>query len=138
MDFDLRTFSPVLLSGIPGSGKSSFGRWLQAAKGFIYLDIENGALESAGLTPLWNSMFSPQRSVTGFVSALGRMANPVVLDWGFPPLHLPIVESLTQAGVEVWWFDGDRGAARDSFLRRGTVSVECLNIQMDAIAREWQ
>jgi hypothetical protein len=28
-------------------------------------------------------------------------------------------------------------AARDSFIHRGTVSIECLDVQMGGIARDW-
>jgi hypothetical protein len=77
-------------------------------KGFLYVDIENGGLEPAGLSSHWNAMFAPHGSANSFVAVLKQMPRPVVLDWGFPPRCLPIVESLKHAGVEVWWFDGDR------------------------------
>ena len=127
----------VLLTGIPASGKSTYGRWLQTAKGFLYLDVEHGELESVGLTAEWNSIFAPNGSVDSFVAALSRIKRPVVLDRGFPPHCLPVVESLKHAGIEVWWFDGNRPAARKSFISRGTVSVECLNVQMHGIQRNW-
>src|ERR1700685_129293 len=75
----------LLLTGIPATGKSTYGRWLETVKGFAYVDIENGGLEPAGLLPHWNAMFAPSGSASSFVGALDRMRHPVVLDWGFPP-----------------------------------------------------
>jgi hypothetical protein len=127
----------VLLTGIPASGKSTYGRWLESTKGFLYVDIENGGLEPAGLSSHWKAMFGPNGSTSSFVAALNQMGRPIILDWGFPPHCLPIVESLKYAGVEVWWFDGERNAARNSFVQRGTVSVQCLDVQMGGIERDW-
>jgi len=38
--------------------------------------------------------------------------------------------------VEIWWFDGERDAARQSFIDRGTVGVECMAVQMVDIQQE--
>lgn len=46
------------------------------------------------------------------------MGPLVVLDWGFHTNDLPIVEARNKEGLEVWWFDGDRTAARQCFIER--------------------
>ena len=61
----------------------------------------------------------------------------MVFDWGYPPEWLPLVEHLHAAGLDAWWFDGDREAARATFIARRTVSVQALDIQMAKIAK-WQ
>ena len=62
----------------------------------------------------------------------------IIIDWGFPPdVSLPTVVWMSRKGVRIWWFDGDRDAARTSFLNRGTVSEEALNIQMEKIDKFW-
>ena len=106
-------------------------------KDFLHLDVENGALDRFGVKSSWDSMFADTGTTRLFVDGLTRTGRFIVLDWGFPVGCLPIVESLKQAGVEIWWFDGDRDAARQSFIKRGTVPVECLDIQMRDINREW-
>lgn len=127
----------VLISGIPASGKSSYGRWLAREKGFMHLDVEQpGVLRQTGLEAQWNDMFAAA-SVELFVKALRLAGPPVVLDWGFPPRCLSIVEALKNAGVDIWWFDGDRRAARESFLSRGSVSVHALDVQMAATEKAW-
>jgi hypothetical protein len=59
----------------------------------------------------------------------------VVVTWGYPADWLPVVRELHEAGLEAWWFDGDSGAARASFLRRGLYDeVRFLN-KMAAITQ---
>jgi hypothetical protein len=124
----------MLLSGVPATGKSSLGRWLEAHHGFAHIDVENGGLNRFGLSPAWRQMYrSRPPDVTAFVEGLRKLGRPVALDWGFPVQRLPIVRALHEAGVTAWWFDGDRAAARLAFLQRGTVSVEALDRQMRGI-----
>jgi hypothetical protein len=40
--------------------------------------------------------------------------------------------------VPVWWFDGDRAAARKAFIHRSPESVETLNTQMMALDQYWR
>ena len=129
----------LLLSGIPASGKSTFGQWLAENKGFLFLDAEKlGVLERVGLRAVWNSMFVAGGSVLPFVKSLQQLGSPIALDWGFPPACLPVVKALKRASFEVWWFDGNRTAARQSFITRNTVPVSCLDVQMQSIEKSWQ
>jgi adenylate kinase family enzyme len=32
---------PILISGIPGTGKTSFGEWMAKTQGFLHLDMED-------------------------------------------------------------------------------------------------
>lgn len=124
----------VLLSGIPATGKSTFGRWLEENYGFAHIDLESSGLDRFGLSPTWQRICRlPPPDVTPFISALQALACPVALDWGFPPPWLPLVEALHHAGVTAWWFDGDRAAARTAFIHRGTVPVSALEQQMRGI-----
>jgi len=128
----------IFLSGIPASDKSTYGKWLERAKGFMHLDVEkNGVLLQAGLKPQWDYIFKDGVSVAPFVDAIRQLRRPVVIDWGFPPKCLPSVHAFHQYGVETWWFDGDREAARQSFIQRGTVSVANLAVQMRSIVEMW-
>lgn len=127
----------ILLSGIPASGKSTYGEWLAREKGFIHLDVEHGVLQRAGLKELWDRIFTEGISVAPFIEGVRQFAVPVAIDWGFPPQCLPTVRAFHQHGVATWWFDGDREAARRAFIRRGTVSVADLDVQMRLIAERW-
>src|SRR3954468_583583 len=94
-----------LISGIPASGKSTFCRWLEEKKGFLHLDVEKpGGLERYGMATAWATLFDARASATPFIEALEKFHRPVVIDWGFPPEHLPAVKKLFDGGVMLWWF----------------------------------
>ncbi len=127
-----------LICGIPGTGKSIFAHWLEENKGFLCLAVEEEEpLHRAGLAKLWEEIFT-RRSVQPFLDALRKLDRPVVIEWGFPPSCLDVVRALRDAGTMVWWFDGDRQAARRKFIERSTVWVGCLDIQMIEIESEWK
>ena len=71
------------------------------------------------------------------IATLRGLGCPVIFEMGYPPMCLPIVAALHRAGLTAWWFDGDRAAARCRFIRRNTVSLEALDIQMARIAEAW-
>ena len=124
----------ILVSGVPGTGKSTFGRWLELNRRFAHIDLENDGLDRFGLRPTWDLIARlPPVDVQPFLATMHGLERPVVLDWGFPPLWLPLVQTLHAAGVTAWWFDGARAAARAAFIKRGTVSVAALDRQMHEI-----
>jgi hypothetical protein len=136
--FQLVSHDLALISGVPASGKSTFGRWLEQRHGFAHLDLENRGLDRFGLGLAWQRILRlPPDDVEPFVSALRQLDRPAVLDWGFPPSWLPLVRALHDAGVTAWWFDGDRAAARDTFIQRGTVTIDALDQQMALIVQRW-
>jgi hypothetical protein len=112
--------------------------WLKQHHNFAHIDLENQGLDQFGLGDAWQGIVRlPPETVQPFVTRLREMKRPVVLDWGFPPQWLPLVRALHEAGVTAWWFDADRAAARNAFIRRGTVSVEALDQQLGLIDRHW-
>lgn len=129
---------PVLLCGIPASGKSTYGRWMQATHDALFVDLEEpGALELAGLRSAWDEVFAGGHAA--FVARLlTTFHRPVVLAWGFPPRHLRIVAALKEAGMSLWWLDGDRDAARESFVAAAQVPVSCFDTQMGQITQNWR
>lgn len=127
----------ILLCGIPASGKSSYCAWLEKSKGFITWDFEHETLDNVGSR--LKSNIGTGHDIGGLFRASITTDKTIVIDWGFPPdTHLEYVKILAQQGVDIWWFDGDRDQARISFLKRGTVSEEALDIQMKKIEMFWQ
>jgi hypothetical protein len=127
----------LLLSGIPGAGKSHFGRWLEETHGHLHLDVEkDGRLASNGLLDAWNNCFTTS-GVGQFVRALQHLGDHVVVNWGFPPRFLNVVQGFKAAGLVPWWFDADHDAAKRAFVARGDVSIQAFEIQMTAIREEW-
>ena len=127
----------LLISGVPASGKSYFGQWLERTASFLHFDVEkDGRLERRRLKPFWDLCFTNE-TVRPLVKALRAQASPVVLDWGFPPEWLSVVAMLKSEGVGIWWFNADHAAARRAFIKRGDVSLECFDRQIAKITRAW-
>jgi hypothetical protein len=120
---DLSHQAFIVLSGIPGTGKSTYSGWLQREHGFTHFDLDRqGGLPSA--------------------QVLER--RPLVIDWGFPANEpglsswLALIGTWKSDGAKLWWFDGDRDAALASFLKRKTVSKEAWDIQLHGIMTNWK
>lgn len=133
----------ILLAGIPATRKSSFGRWLESNRNVISLDLENHQTDSLKETlRLIMGTISSSIDIEVFIGHLETLGRSVVIDWGFPVSQLPLVDALKQAGFRLWWFNGDRAAARTAFIKRNQsatkpIPVECFDTQMDGIEREW-
>ena len=127
----------LLLSGIPAAGKSHFGRWLEEAHGYVHLDVEKeGCLARNHLLDAWNRCFALP-DVGPFVKALYRLGDRVVVNWGFPPRCLSVVQRFKAAGLVPWWFDADHDAARRAFVIRNDVPLQAFEIQMADIREQW-
>jgi hypothetical protein len=129
----------VLVSGIPASGKSTYAHWLEETKGFMHLDFDV-LLRGEGpehKLALVRALQPTVESLASFVEGLRRVRSLIVIDWGFPPNCLPMVSAFQHHGVALWWFDGDREAARRSFIRRGDVAITAFNWQMRSIEQRW-
>lgn len=129
-------FPIVLIAGIPGTGKSTFADWLAKNRGFRHLDIEvAGVLGQARLRASWDRVIS-ERGVGRFMSELQALRTPVVITWSFPVAYGWVIDGLKAQGTQVWWFDGDRGAALAAFLGKGG-NPTAFSVQVDGIDREW-
>jgi hypothetical protein len=121
----------LLLSGPPGTGKSSFGRWLEKEKGFLHVDFDHGGLQQHELETSFRLVESSKAQL--FIAELLRRKEPICLDWGFPPRCLWIVRRLVDGGVEPWWFDADPEIAKKHFLSRGDVHEAAFDEQIAKI-----
>jgi hypothetical protein len=127
----------IFLCGIPSSGKSTFGKWLQERKGFLHLDVQSPTNQDQRH---WSGRFfkihSPN-AATSFAEDLLRLDCPVVLDWGFPPHCLDLARAFKGAGLKTWWLDGDRAAARRPFVERGWMALKKLDFQLALLEQHW-
>lgn len=117
----------ILISGIPGTGKSEFSRWL--AREYNFLRCPSGEEPS-------ETFLSDTR--------LALQEDRIVIDWGFPAnepslsMSLDFIEEARDvSGLQPWWFDGDRAAALESFLRRATVPRSAWDKQLAGIESNW-
>lgn len=135
----------LLVCGIPATGKSTFSEWLESHQGFLHLDIDaeyDPARQSPSGSPqreLADQFFSIKSPMSArpFIKGLEGCKKRVVVDWGFPIGCLWLVKELQQREVDVWWFAGDKSAARTAFEKRGTVELKYFDHQMKMIEESW-
>ena len=132
--------SELLITGIPGSSKSTFCRWLRDNHGFAFVNMESEpssseSLDAANLRFAWEAGLACG-DLGEFVEGV-RSKAPIVLEWGFPVGSSKIVFALIHAGIEGWWFDGDRLTARERFVERNTVPVISFDLQYQNISGNW-
>jgi hypothetical protein len=129
-----RTNQVTLVCGVPASGKTFFGDWLQAKKRFLHIDMESfqGSFDHR----IWEETLRI-RDGSLFCEYLREQSANVVLTYGFRPTDFYTVRLLREAGVVTWWFNARRELARETFIRRGGVSVKAFDAQMDAIEAAW-
>ena len=116
----------LLISGIPASGKTSFGDWLRDSRGYLHVDLDLAdCLKITGLPPFWSEKERIADLDTSrlreFVRHLKTLGKPAVLTWGFNTDLIDFVRELTGFGVTAWWFEADRLAARTRYASRNTV-----------------
>ena len=92
----------LLIADIPGTGKSTFARWLGSEHGYLRCP----------------SAEEPGPTFFDEINGARKTHKDVVIDYGFPLGQLNQVRSLIASGVEPWWFDGDRDTAHEVFLAR--------------------
>ena len=111
----------LLITGIPGTGKTTIGNYLALAKGYKHLDNE-AALKRGDLKTIQDFLAHP--------------AEDKVVTWGFvPEVDDAGVKQFLDMGYQMIWFDGNREAARREFLKRADTPVEDLDNQMIRIEK---
>ena len=121
----------LLITGVPGTGKTTIGDHLAEEYGFIHLDVELLDSWSVELKDLFLS-----NSWAEFIKRLKSYGKDIVMTWGFMPgVHDNAVKDLQELGFKLIWFDGNREAARVAFLKRGTVDEPTLDIQMARVEK---
>jgi hypothetical protein len=119
---DLQERDLLLITGIPGTGKTTYGDKFAREFGFLHYDLEDPQTS--------NHIFAnPLR----FLDEILNEKRNVVVTWGFGPDDGPsisFVQHLRGAGFRWIWFDGDRPAALREFQKRATVPEIALYVQM--------
>jgi adenylate kinase family enzyme len=117
----------LLITGVPGTGKTTYGDKFAKEFGFLHYDLED------------------QQTLNRFVANpaqfIGELLNEkknVVVTWGFGPDDEPsvsLVLQLRSAGFRWIWFDGNRPAALREFQSRATAQEIALYVQMYRIEK---
>jgi hypothetical protein len=99
----------ILISGLPGGGKTRLGDTLAADHRFVHSDME---------ADNWALAEEAHRAPEDFLRAFPDDRD-VVLTWGFHPLaSLQVVQVLVRGGFTPVWLDGNRAHFFASFMRR--------------------
>jgi hypothetical protein len=111
----------ILITGIPGTGKTWYGNFFAQHYGFVHRNVE----EEPGLL---------QRLCDDPPDEIGRILNTpgdVVVTWGFVPgpVGTDVVNKFRDKRFKLVWFDGDRPAALRAYIKRGSPE-ELFYLQM--------
>lgn len=121
------TMTIFFIGGIPSSGKSWFGDWLEAHHGVVHVDaeIDQGRdLDAAGIHDVWDQTLRAPRYAVSLVTTLRAHTKPIVITWGFHPRYIEAVAEMKHAGMDASWFGGDWDAARVLHRRAGKSVIE--------------
>ena len=119
----------LLITGIPGIGKTTIGDYLAAHRGFQHLNFEIG-------TTMQRFLSGGEDGLVREIAHSEQGRRDTVITWGFLPAEqLPAVLRLCELGYTWVWLDGDRDAARRAFLKRGDVPEYLLDRQLERIAQ---
>jgi hypothetical protein len=132
----------ILIWGVSGAGKSHYCTWL-AQRGYLYFDNDTigQRINEDSATPLerlWMRMRIGQATTGDFVQAIA--GQRVVAEFGARPDEPSLLQLrlLIDLGASAWWFDGDRAAARASWLNRDVpIDPELWRIQMTWVDAAW-
>ena len=127
----------LLISGVPGAGKSRFVDWLVQTQGFSALKADDGG-------PLFNAVWSAARSGHALalrMSLLPWMNRSLVIELGFVPDEPSVsgVLNFIAAGFDAWWFSADYPDAFHAWreAKGQTDHVQGFYLQIGKIVSHW-
>ena len=136
----------LVISGLSGCGKTTYLEWL-AGRGWTALNhdlIAGHGFVSNDLERAWASTFEQAGAPTvePFLKRAAEWPQPIALEFGFPMPLLPMVVGLRDAGASIWWFDGDRPAAKQAWRERNATRAEpypdaAWRIYVDSVDLNW-
>ena len=98
-----------LITGIPGTGKTTYGDSFAQKFGFVHFNFEDLGILSRFMT-----------DQNRFIQDILKGKSSTVITWGFLPdeQQTAMVVNLKAAGFKLFWFDGNRPASLRAFQER--------------------
>src|SRR3989344_2387558 len=117
----------ILIAGIPGTGKTTFGNFLEKNYGYVHVDMEENHRTSEILT-----------DTEVFIKEHFSGNKDIVATWGFSPDQetIDVVNKLRTFGFKIFWFDGNRDSAHKATMNRAGFDEKVLQQQMNSLT-EW-
>lgn len=122
----------LLITGVPGMGKTTLGNYLKDHYGFVHVDMECD-----------DNIAKIVANSDAFVKDLLTKNNDIVITWGFVPndFFINIINRLGDLNFRKIWLDGDRNAAKREFIKRDSQfgadylagQESALDLQMERI-----
>ena len=108
----------ILITGIPGTGKTEIGEYFQSAHEYKHVNCE----KLRGEEELRVLIYRPDE----FIGPLLKEPKNVIVTWGFVPgkFEKDAVIRFKDTGFRLFWFDGNRPAALRVFLNREKYNPE--------------
>lgn len=107
----------LILWGVPGTGKSTFAKYLVAEHGYVHIDTDVGGAGDSKAAKAWRAVLNGTGTPEDFVKIARYNPQPVVMEYGMfaNDQGLALLRRLRDSGTEAWWFDGDRQAAFEAW-----------------------
>lgn len=106
----------LLITGIPGTGKTKIGNHLKENYGFYHIDIERPEKNSS---PEFVSFRHDNLISDLLFHELRARGKDAVITWGFyPVVNDHLILSLQELGAKMFWLDGDKELAKE-WWRKG-------------------
>lgn len=107
----------ILLTGIPGGGKTTIGNQLKNHYGFYHIDLEDSQINSSSDFLQFNQNgLDPNK----LMAEINRRQKNAVITWGFgpePEINGNSVLKLQKLGAKMFWFDGDRTLFKNTWKK---------------------
>jgi hypothetical protein len=127
----------LLLTGVPGAGKTHLRELLVSEHGSFGMSLndEDAPSPSDAVRVALYDRLHRKRQPRRLADDVMRIDGDVVIEWGFPinDSCLRFACTLRRRGLTVVWLECDDAAARERFLRRGTVDVVVFDAQLARI-----
>jgi hypothetical protein len=98
----------ILISGVPGSGKTTFSKYLEKNYGFYFIQTDYNHTELRELC------FG---DIGNYVTRWLKKHDHMCLEWGFLPKFLPRVLCLKNQGANIFWFTCNKDIALSNYLK---------------------
>lgn len=124
----------LLIAGIPATGKSTFGDWLEGQQSYLHLDFdEEDRVAQRGFGTEQQLLWHHQQGEPLRQALLARH-QPIVITWGFAPQFLPTVRHIVTWGLVPVWFTAMPAVARQAFIARGGIDVRFFDQYLALLA----